>query len=132
MTSSRSGPRGALLLAWPLIRRNVESENTMTGQERDELIRCAINKTQTVRFAGRRRYRVLFDLVGQGYLVPLRDKNNPAFNPALLAGLNDNTTLTLTDKAKAWILALDPADFETITWFPRAEDVRDAQKRLGA
>jgi len=102
----------------------------MTDQERDELIRCAINKTQTVRFAGRSRYRTLFGLVGQGYLVPLRDKNNPAFNPALLAGLNDNTTLTLTDKGKAYVLALHPADFEAITSFPRAEDVRNAQRRL--
>jgi hypothetical protein len=103
----------------------------MKDQETFELINIATNPTMTLRI-GRSRYRVLFGLVKQGYLLPLEEKDNPAFNPALLAGLNDNTTLTLTDKAKAWILALDPADFETNTWFPRPQDVIDAQKRLGA
>jgi len=102
----------------------------MTDQECFELIACATNKTMTVRIGGRSRYRTLYHLVKRGYLVPLKEKENPAFNPALLAGLDDNTTLILTDKAKMWILALDPADFKTITWFPRSKDVRDAQKRL--
>ena len=104
----------------------------MTDRERNELIACATNKTMTVRIGGRSRYRTLYRLVKRGYLVPLKEKDNPAFNPASLAALDDNTTLTLTDKGKAWILALNPADFERITWFPRVQDVTDAQKRLRA
>jgi len=103
----------------------------LTKEERDELLGCALNKTRTVRIVGLSRYRTLYGLVKQGFLIPLKEKNNPAFDPALLTGLNDDTTLILTDKAKAWILALNPADFETNTWFPRPQDVIDAQKRLG-
>jgi len=106
----------------------------MSEQEIVELISCAINATMTcrIRITGRARYRTLYGLVKQGYLIPLKERDNPAFDPNPLAGLNANTTLTLTEKGKAWILALNPADFERITWFPRVQDVTDAQKRLGA
>jgi len=104
----------------------------MTDRERNELIACATNKTMTVRIGGRSRYRRLYRLVKRGYLVPLKEKDNPAFDPASLAALDDNTTLTLTEKGRAYILALNPADFEAVAWFPRAEDVRDAQRRIGA
>ena len=101
----------------------------MNEQECFELISCASSQTQRLRI-GRSRHRVLFGLVKRGYLIPLKEKDNPAFDPGLLAGLEDNTTLILTDKAKAWILALNPDDFKLISWFPRPQDVRTAQERL--
>ena len=101
----------------------------MTDQECFELINCATSATQRL-YVNRRRWRLLLALVRQGYLVPLKERDNPAYDPSLLSALEDGTMLVLTDKAKAYILALNPADFEAITWFSRSQDVISAQKRL--
>ena len=102
----------------------------MDKQAEHELIRCAGHKTLTVRPASYRRERVLLHLIRDGYMIPRQRVNDPDFNPALLAGLAPGTSVTLTDKGRAWILALNPADFADVDWWPLPGDIRHAQEAV--
>jgi hypothetical protein len=101
----------------------------MDDAQISELLSCALHLTMSLR-VGRSRHRAQLALVRAGLLVPAAELENPSFNPALVAALPDNTILVLTDKGKAYIRALNPDDFADREWWPRRQDVIDAQKRL--
>jgi hypothetical protein len=102
----------------------------MEPNERDELIQCGLNQTYTLRPSNRWRCRVIQRLIRQGYMIPLSQAHNPEYQPRPFYILPENTTVTLTNKGRDWLLALDPADFEGVAWWPLPSDIRHLQDRI--
>ncbi len=114
----------------PLISCAAARGGVMNPNERDELIRCGLNQTYTVRPSNRQRCQVIQGLVRQGYMIPISEAHNLEYEPRPFYMLPKNTTVTLTGKGRAWLLALDPADFEGVAWWPLPSDIRHLQKRI--
>ena len=102
----------------------------MEPNERDELIRCGLNQTYTLRPWNRQRCQVIQGLVRQDYMIPLSEARNPEYEPRPFYTLPKNRTVTLTSKGRDWLLALDPADFEGVAWWPLPSDIRRLQARI--
>ena len=94
-----------------------------------ELIRCAQNDTMTIRPESQRRERVVLALVREGYLIPKSKVDDTDFKPALLSSVHGQL-LTLTKMGKAYVLALNPADFATVQFWPLPSDIEDAQYNI--
>ena len=102
----------------------------MSPEEQNQLLQCSLNNTGQLRVRGPGQRNLLIGLVRQGYLIPLDKRDVPDWM-LTFAVLADNATLVLTEQGKAWIRALDPADFEGERWFPLPRDIREAQHRIG-
>jgi hypothetical protein len=102
----------------------------MDKEHERELIRCAQNKSMTIRPDTQQRERIARALVQNGYLIPKAMKNDPDFKPESLSNVY-NMILSLTDQGKGYLLALSSEDFDhTDQFWPLADDLRQVQRRL--
>jgi hypothetical protein len=104
----------------------------MDKEHEREMIRCAQNKSMTIRPDTQHREQIARFLMQAGYLIPKISQCDPNFE---LEELPDvfNVLLTLTDQGKGYLLALSPEDFDyTGRSWPTADDIRQVQRRLSA
>jgi hypothetical protein len=102
----------------------------MEPNERNELIRCGLNQTYTLRPWNRQRCQIIQGLVRRGYMIPLIEAHTPDFEAGPFYTLPKNTTVTLTSRGRDWLLALDAADFEGVAWWPLPAATRRLQERI--
>jgi hypothetical protein len=98
----------------------------------EELLMCALNKTQSLRASGYWRGNVLGKIIDMGYLQAANPANVRREASAATTSriLNEGAKVILTEKGKQLILELNPDDFKKEAWFPLPRDVVKAQTRL--
>lgn len=82
-------------------------------------------------YANSGRAKACARLVKAGYMIPLKEKNNPDFKPEHFYP-NDGISYTITEKGLDWILSLNPDDFQHQFMFPKPGDIRKYQAEIRA
>jgi len=103
---------------------------SMDKKHEQELIRCAQNKSLTIRPDDTQSCeRIARSLMQDGYLIPVASRRDPGFRPEVLSNVYGQV-MTLTDQGKGYLLALSSEDFNTGELWPLADDIRHVQRRL--
>jgi hypothetical protein len=103
--------------------------NTLTNDERDELLRCATHATVVAREASWSQQHVLSELFRKGYLRTFKTKDIYRVRFKLVTAA-DHAIVILTERANAYILALRSDDFQHSEHWPLPSDIREAQKQI--
>lgn len=95
----------------------------MYPQDPRLLVYCSLNETIRVKSSDWRLQRRLKGLNDEGYIVAITTKTSPKKQVS-------HITVTITDKGRDYILALDPVDFPVAEWGTFPNDLREAQEHL--
>jgi hypothetical protein len=117
--------------------RSAERYATQPG-DLDEEMKYELYKLMTTKhwqlrpwYANSGRAKACGRLVKGGYLIPIKERDNPEFNPRYF-NLNDNISYTITEKGLDWLLTLSPDDFQHQFMFPKPHDIRNWQTEINA
>lgn len=103
----------------------------LSWDEIHELLRCALNRLMVIKPVIRSRSDAAALLIAKGYMqAKPTDVSNLQHYPTSKPTLKPHAKVWLTEKGRAAILALSPADFQDNRFWPLPRDVQTAQARV--